>query len=284
MMLLLAVTAMMATPALAAEYEFADSDGPMYAPSTSVDQVIVVGGGVTESSNIDRSKNTAVLAPPFGSPESYLPGAGTAVIPQSNTSTSSTISGDTIYVPPAAYTNVSISKSGYTEVVPGQEIRYTFKDIGNNSTVPLDSFYWRDTLPTDAVRLDKIITGTYSARLNYKVVFQTNLSNTQRVLADNLNTLQNYTLDASPAALGLASNEYVTQVTFLFGRVPGGFRQVETPYIYCDVLSGLSHEYRFANKCDVGGMWKNQWIQATDRWVTIVYRGGPVPTLPRTGY
>lgn len=184
----------------------------------------------------------------------------------------------------SVYTNVSIGKSGYTEVVPGQEIRYTFKDIANNSTVPLDSFYWRDTLPTDAVRLDKIITGTYSARLNYKVVFQTNLSNTQRVLADNLNTLQNYTLDASPAALGLASNEYVTQVTFLFGRVPGGFRQVETPYIHCDVLSDLPHEYRFANKCDVGGMWRNQWIQATDRWVTIIYRGGPVPTLPRTGY
>lgn len=184
----------------------------------------------------------------------------------------------------SVYTNVSIGKSGYTEVVPGQEIRYTFKDIGNNSTVPLDSFYWRDTLPTDAVRLDKIITGTYSARLNYKVVFQTNLSNTQRVLADNLNTLQNYTLDASPAALGLASNEYVTQVTFLFGRVPGGFRQVETPYIYCDILSSLPHEYRFSNKCDVGGMWQNQWIQATDRWVTIIYRGGPVPTLPRTGY
>lgn len=184
----------------------------------------------------------------------------------------------------SVYTNVSINKSGYTEVVPGQEIRYTFKDIGNNSTVPLDSFYWRDTLPTDAVRLDKIITGTYSTRLNYKVVFQTNLSNTQRVLADNLNTLQNYTLDASPAALGLASNEYVTQVTFLFGRVPGGFRQVETPYIYCDVLSSLPHEYRFSNKCDVGGMWQNQWIQATDRWVTIIYRGGPIPTLPRTGY
>ena len=184
----------------------------------------------------------------------------------------------------SVYTNVSINKSGYTEVVPGQEIRYTFKDIGNNSTVPLDSFYWRDTLPTDAVRLDKIITGTYSTRLSYKVVFQTNLSNTQRVLADNLNTLQNYTLDASPAALGLASNEYVTQVTFLFGRVPGGFRQVETPYIYCDVLSSLPHEYRFSNKCDVGGMWQNQWIQATDRWVTIIYRGGPVPTLPRTGY
>lgn len=103
-MLLLAITAMMATPALAAEYEFDDSDGPMYAPPTSVDQVIVVGGGVTESSNIDRSKNTAVIAPPFSSQESYLPGAGTTLIPQSGTSTGSgTISGETIYLPPASY-------------------------------------------------------------------------------------------------------------------------------------------------------------------------------------
>ena len=102
-MLLIAVTAMMATPALAAEYEFDDSDGPMYAPPTSVDQVIVVGGGATESSNIDRSKNTAVIAPPFGSPESYLPGAGTTLIPQASTSTGSTISGETIYLPPASY-------------------------------------------------------------------------------------------------------------------------------------------------------------------------------------
>lgn len=102
-MLLIAVAAMMATPALAAEYEFDDSDGPMYAPPTSVDQVIVVGGGATESSNIDRSKNTAVFAPPFGSPESYLPGAGTTLIPQASTSTGSTISGETIYLPPASY-------------------------------------------------------------------------------------------------------------------------------------------------------------------------------------
>ena len=138
--------------------------------------------------------------------------------------------------------------------------------------------------PCEILEYVKIITGTYSARLNYKIVYQTNLNNTQRVLADNLNSQQNYTLDASAAALGLASNEYVTQVTFLFGQVPAGFKQVETPYIYCDVLSGLAHEYRFANKCDVGGMWQNQWIQATDRWVTIIYRGGPTPTLPRTGY
>lgn len=184
----------------------------------------------------------------------------------------------------SVYTNVSVQKSGYTEVVPGQSIQYTFKEIGNNSTVALDNFFWRDTLPTDAVRLDKIITGTWTDRLNYKVVFRTNVSETYRTLADNLNTQRNYTLDASPAALGLASNEYVTEIMFLFGRVPAGFEQLQTPYIYCNVLSSLTHEYRFTNKTDVGGTWQGQWIMANDRWVTIVYRGGPVPTLPRTGY
>ena len=80
----------------------------------------------------------------------------------------------------SVYTNASVSKTGYTEVVPGQSILYTFKDIANNSTVSLGNFYWRDTLPTDAVRLDKIITGTWSAKLNYRVVFKTNINSNYR--------------------------------------------------------------------------------------------------------
>ena len=34
----------------------------------------------------------------------------------------------------ALYTNVSIKKTGYTEVMPGQQIRYDFSNIANNST------------------------------------------------------------------------------------------------------------------------------------------------------
>ena len=184
----------------------------------------------------------------------------------------------------SVFTNVSVHKSGYKEVVPGQSIRYQFSDIANNSTVPLDNFYWRDTLPTDAVRLDKIITGTWTGRLSYKVVYRTNASSEYRTLADNLNTSKSYTLDASAAALGLANNEYVTEVMFLFGRVPAGFTQLQTPYIYCKVLPGLSHEYRFTNKTDVGGLWQGSWVMAVDRWVTIVYNRTTTPKLPRTGY
>ncbi len=181
------------------------------------------------------------------------------------------------------YTNVAIEKSGYKEVMPGQNIRYTFSNIANNSTTALTSFYWRDTLPVEAVRLAKITTGTYNAAGSYKIVYKTNLSGADyRVLADSLNTQQNYVLEASPVALRLASNEYVTEVMFVFGVVPANFRQVEAPKIDCTVVSWAKGGSQFVNQADVGGVYNGQWIMATTRWVTKVY--APPTTLPRTGY
>lgn len=181
------------------------------------------------------------------------------------------------------YTNVSIKKTGYVEVMPGQQIRYDLSSIGNNSTTSLTSFYWRDTLPTQAVRLERIVTGTYNVPGNYKIVYRTNLSGENwRVLADNLSTQQNYVLDASPAALGLASNECVTQFMVSFGVVPGNFRQVEAPRVYCKVVSWITGGSQFTNQADVGGVYDGQWIMATSRWVTKVYK--PSKPLPRTGY
>ena len=181
------------------------------------------------------------------------------------------------------YTNVSIQKTGYVEVMPGQQIRYDFSGIGNNSTTSLTSFFWRDTLPGQAVRLDKIVTGTYNVPGNYKVVYKTNLSGgTWRTLADNLSTQQNYVLDASKAALCLASNEYVTEFMMSFGVVPANFRQVEAPQVYATVYAWLTGGSQFVNQADVGGVYNGQWIMATSRWVTKVYK--PSNPLPRTGY
>ncbi len=182
----------------------------------------------------------------------------------------------------ALYTNVSIKKIGYTEVMPGQQIRYDFSNIANNSTTALTSFYWRDTLPVQAVRLDKIVTGTYNVQGNYKIVFKTNLNGEYRTMYDNLSTMQNHVLDASPAALGLASNEYVTEFMVSFGIVPGNFRQVEVPKVYCNVVSWLTGGTQFVNQADAGGVYNGQWIMATSRWVTRVYK--PAQPLPRTGY
>ena len=180
-------------------------------------------------------------------------------------------------------TNVSIKKTGYVEVMPGQLVRYNFAGIANNSTTALGSFYWRDTLPVKAVRLQTIYTGTWNTPGNYKIVYKTNLSGgTWRTLADNLSTSKNYVLDASPAVLGLASNEYVTEFMAAFGIVPANFRQVEAPRVDCKVLSKLTGGTRFVNTSDAGGVYNGQWIMATSRWVTRVY--APSKPLPRTGY
>ena len=180
-------------------------------------------------------------------------------------------------------TNVSIKKTGYVEVMPGQLVRYNFTGIANNSTTALESFYWRDTLPVKAVRLQTIYTGTWNTPGNYKIVYRTNLSgNTWRILADNLSTSKNYVLDASSAALGLAANEYATEFMAAFGIVPANFRQVEAPRVDCKALAKLTGGTQFVNQADAGGVYNGQWIMATSRWVTRVY--APSKPLPRTGY
>ena len=179
-------------------------------------------------------------------------------------------------------TGVSIKKTGPVQAVPGQPIRYVFSQIKNSSNVVLDSFYWRDQLPAP-VTLSKIVTGSYNQPLSYKVVYKTNLSGDYRTLADNLSTSKVYVLDARPAVLGLAANERVTEVMFVFGNVKAGFAQVETPYIYAAARSGLANNASVVNVADVGGLYNGQWIQAVSRWLTTVYTKTTVK-LPKTGY
>ena len=179
-------------------------------------------------------------------------------------------------------TGVSIKKTGPVQAVPGQPIRYVFSQIKNSSNVALDSFYWRDQLPAQ-VTLSKIVTGSYNQPLSYKVVYKTNLSGDYRTLADNLSTSKVYVLDTRPAALGLAANERVTEVMFVFGNVKAGFAQVETPYIYATARSGLANNASVVNVADVGGLYNGQWIQAVSRWLTTVYTKTTVK-LPKTGY
>ena len=178
-------------------------------------------------------------------------------------------------------TGVSITKTGPKEIMAGQPVRYTFSGIANSSNVRLDNFYWRDTLPAE-VRLETVVTGTYNFPGTYKITYRVN-GGEHRTLADNLSTSKNYTLAASATALGLASNERVTEVMFVFGQAPAGFAQVEKPYLHCTAVANLAST-SFVNVADVGGVYNGQWVQAVSRWVTTVYGKPVIPTLPRTGY
>lgn len=178
-------------------------------------------------------------------------------------------------------TGVSITKTGPKEIMANQPVRYAFSNIANTSNVSLSNFYWRDTLPAQ-VRLEKVVTGTYNFPGTYKIVYRVN-GGDYRTLVDNLSTSKNYTLAASAVALGLASNERVTEIMFVFGQAPAGFSQVEAPYLHCKAVAGLPAG-SFVNVADAGGTYNGTWVQAVSRWVTSVYGKPTVPKLPRTGY
>ena len=178
-------------------------------------------------------------------------------------------------------TGVSITKTGPKEIMANQPVRYAFSGIANTSNISLRNFYWRDTLPAQ-VRLEKVVTGTYNFPGTYKIVYRVN-GGDYRTLADNLSTSKNYTLAASSVALGLASNERVTEIMFVFGQAPAGFSQVEAPYLHCKAVAGLPAG-SFVNVADAGGTYNGTWVQAVSRWVTSVYGKPTVPKLPRTGY
>ena len=178
-------------------------------------------------------------------------------------------------------TGVSITKTGPKEIMANQPVRYAFSNIANTSNVSLSNFYWRDTLPAQ-VRLEKVVTGTYNFSGTYKIVYRAN-GGDYRTLADNLSTSKNYTLAASSVALGLASNERVTEIMFVFGQAPAGFSQVEAPYLHCKAVAGLPAG-SFVNVADVGGTYNGTWVQAVSRCVISVYGKPAVPKLPRTGY
>ena len=178
---------------------------------------------------------------------------------------------------------VSITKRGNAEVLSGSQMRYDIT-IANTSNVALENFFWHDRIPTDAARATVLTTGTYSARLNYRILYKTNYSANYQVLASNLLTSNNYSFALN--AIPMQAGEVVTDVYFDFGTVPVGFQSVTKPTLTVQVLTTAANGYQLVNRADVGGKYQGTWQTANANWVTIIRKltVTPPPTLPKTGY
>ena len=176
---------------------------------------------------------------------------------------------------------VSITKRGNAAVLAGSSMRYDFA-LANTSNVDLESFYFHDRIPTDVARATVLTTGTYNARLNYRILYKTNYTGSYQVLASNLLTSNNYSfaLNAIPMQVG----EVVTDVYFDFGKVPVGFQSVAGPTLSVQVLGTAVNGYQMVNRADVGGKYQGAWQTAQANWVTVVQRFWNTPNLPKTGY
>ena len=176
---------------------------------------------------------------------------------------------------------VSITKHGNAQVMAGQSMRYDLT-VANTSNVPLESFFWHDKIPYDVARPTTLTTGTYSARLNYRILYKTNYNASYQVLASNLLTGNNYSFALN--AIPMQAGEVVTDIYFDFGKVPVGFQSVVNPTLSVMVNGNAVNGYQMVNRADVGGKYQGTWQTATASWVTIIRRLWNTPTLPKTGY
>lgn len=176
---------------------------------------------------------------------------------------------------------VSITKRGNAQVMAGQSMRYDLT-VANTSNVPLESFFWHDKIPYDVARPTTLTTGTYSARLNYRVLYKTNYNASYQVLASNLLTSNNYSFSLN--AIPMQAGEVVTDIYFDFGKVPVGFQSTVNPTLSVMVNGNAVNGYQMVNRADVGGKYQGTWQTATASWVTIIRRLWNTPTLPKTGY
>lgn len=176
---------------------------------------------------------------------------------------------------------VSITKRGNAAVLAGNQMRYDIT-VANTSNVDLESFYWHDRIPTDVARATTLTTGTYSARLNYRILYKTNYTANYQVLASNLLTSNNYSFALN--AIPMQAGEVITDIYFNFGKVPVGFQSVSNPTLSVMVNGNAVNGYYMTNRAYVGGKYLGTWQTANASWVTIIQRYGTTPTLPKTGY
>ena len=179
--------------------------------------------------------------------------------------------------------DIEVTKKGFIETQSRDSIYYDFSNIHNKSNIALDNFTWSDSLPTNALRANRIYTGTWNEELTYSVWYKTNLSDDYIMLVDGLSTLTNNEVKFTDAEL--KEGEFITDFEFRFGTVKSDFKEIEQPRLYCDMLDNLPNGFIFVNHTKVSGNYKDIYVEDKDDWKTITYYKEIELTdkLPRTG-
>ena len=190
-LLAMMLCALCCVPAHALEYDFDAPEDYLFGQPTSDDTIYE-----WENPNVDRSKNTTLVAPGFGTPTSYLPGSGEYLTPNL---VPGALSGGLVNQVGSAGANATGGVSG-SSVIPGEYpsvnggSSITMSQISGSSPTDIaqgntsggytevtDDFYYKDgslgTLEIPAIGLTvKVYQGTDSAALKKGAGHFTNTS------------------------------------------------------------------------------------------------------------
>ena len=210
----------------------------------------------------------------------------------------------------AAVYNMTITVHGQATAIAGGQLKCYFTDIKNASSTPMSNFFIHIKVPTDAMRAGTFYTGTYNYQTYYRLEYKTNV-NDYRVLANGLNSKNQYSYDLNSYSLGLGVGEYVTDIRMVFPTVIAGFHESMAPTLHCNVLATLFNGYQAIMRAEVGGLdtsmsssWASgsgaylgtagvgagggSWSSGASSFTTYIYGYQPVISLPnklpKTGY
>lgn len=169
---LLCLTAALAVPASALEYDIDAPGNPDYGKATSIEVIHTADGGAMK--NEDVSKNAALIPPAFGSSSAYTLNTGTPLTPNLAPGymlgAGAAISGSSTIVTPPDLGNITVGgTSGGTATAPGTSIPNTSILSTGYTEVTSDLYYsggYLATLKIPSIDVNvKIYEGTGSSIL-----------------------------------------------------------------------------------------------------------------------
>lgn len=181
-----------------------------------------------------------------------------------------------------AVAKIDVEKTGLIQAQAGDEIRYDFNVVANNSNVAVDNFTMIDNLPYEYIEVKKLFTGIYSHELTFNVLYKTNLTEDYVLLKENLNSKVNNFINFDE--IELQEGEYITDYKLEFGTVPEGFRAETTPFMFAKVKSTVKADDKWTNKVSLTATYLDVKLEDKDDWTTISYgKELEIKKLPRTG-
>ena len=183
--------------------------------------------------------------------------------------------------------NMTVNTNGSAVGYAGMQVKYYFTNIRSSSTTAMNNFCLHIKVPAEALLAGTFYTGTWNFSANYSIQYKTNLRNYQ-LLATGLNSKSQYSYDLSRIALGLGSDEYVTDIRVVFANVPAGFHEAMAPTLYCTVKTTIPTGYQYTMRAEISGQAAGSWYTGASQHTGMTVNNlnfYPLPgTLPKTGY